>query len=209
MQGWNIITDELSKNYCKEERYRMIYFTADTHFGHANIIKFCDRPFADVDEMDRILVQNWNSRVRSNDTIYILGDMFFHCERGRVEDILRKLKGRKRLVVGNHDGSWMSKVDADKYFERIGLMMEETDGQHVFTLCHYPMTSWRREKKTYMIHGHIHNDTSLDFWPYLASRDHILNAGADINGFVPVTLEELISNNIAFKERRQGEKDPE
>lgn len=55
----------------------MVYFTADTHFGHENIIKFCDRPFASVEEMDETLIANWNGRVRANDTVFILGDMFF------------------------------------------------------------------------------------------------------------------------------------
>ena len=55
----------------------MIYFTADTHFGHNNVIQFCDRPFASVEEMDEAMIQNWNERVTGNDTVYILGDMFF------------------------------------------------------------------------------------------------------------------------------------
>ena len=55
----------------------MIYFTADTHFGHYNVIRFCDRPFASAEEMDEAMIQNWNDRVTGNDTVYILGDMFF------------------------------------------------------------------------------------------------------------------------------------
>ena len=55
----------------------MIYFTADTHFGHCNVIRFCDRPFASAEKMDEAMIQNWNERVTGNDTAYILGDMFF------------------------------------------------------------------------------------------------------------------------------------
>ena len=51
----------------------MIYFTADTHFGHYNVIRFCDRPFASAEEMDEAMIQNWNDRVTGNDTVYILG----------------------------------------------------------------------------------------------------------------------------------------
>jgi len=53
----------------------MIYFTADQHFGHANIIKLCSRPFSDVHEMDEALIENWNRRVTNGDTIYIIGDL--------------------------------------------------------------------------------------------------------------------------------------
>ncbi len=137
----------------------MVYFIADTHFGHSNVIRFCNRPFTSVEEMDRILMDNWNSRVRGNDTVYVLGDMFYRCDPGKAEDILQQLKGRKRLIVGNHDHSWMFGIDASRYFEEISLMMEGTDGQHSFVVCHYPLLSWRRQKKMYMIYGHIHNDT--------------------------------------------------
>ncbi|MCD8148078.1 MAG: metallophosphoesterase [Clostridiales bacterium] len=179
----------------------MIYFTGDTHFGHTGIIRFCERPFSGVDEMNAILTANWNSRVREKDTVYILGDMFYHCETNEVERILRRLKGHKKLLIGNHDSSWMSKIDASKYFDDISLMMEESDGRHEFTLCHYPMLSWRRDSKAYMIHGHIHNDISLDYWPVIAGRDRIINAGVDVNGFIPVTFEEMVANNIQFKKR--------
>ena len=87
----------------------MIYFTADTHFGHYNVIRFCDRPFASAEEMDEAMIQNWNDRVTGNDTVYILGDMFFRST--NAEEILKRLKGKKRLIVGNHDGSWMTKFD--------------------------------------------------------------------------------------------------
>ena len=55
----------------------MIYFTADHHFGHANIIRHCARPFQSVGEMDRALLDNWNARIKPQDTVYILGDLFF------------------------------------------------------------------------------------------------------------------------------------
>ena len=81
----------------------MIYFTADTHFGHANIVKMCQRPYLDVDAMNEAMIAAWNERVQGNDTVYIIGDMFFRC--ADPESILKRLKGKKRLIVGNHDGS--------------------------------------------------------------------------------------------------------
>ena len=91
----------------------MIYFTADTHFGHENVIRFCGRPYATDAEMDEALIENWNSRVKGNDTVFILGDLLFRSD--NAEEILRCLKGKKRLLIGNHDGSWMTKVDVSRY----------------------------------------------------------------------------------------------
>lgn len=137
----------------------MIYFTADTHFGHYNVIRFCDRPFASAEEMDEAMIQNWNERVTGNDTVYILGDKF----------------------------------------------LETSDGKRSLTLCHYPMLSWKHAKRSYMIHGHIHNDTRADFWPLIAARENVLNAGVDINSFKPVTFDELLENNRHFKENSLAE----
>ena len=175
----------------------MIYFTADTHFGHENVIRFCNRPFSCAAEMDEALIENWNRRVKGGDTVYILGDMFFRSV--NFLEILARLKGKKRLIVGNHDGSWMTKADVAGYFESIDPFLETTDGQRALTLCHYPLLTWKHAKKSYMIHGHIHNDTSADYWPLLAARGNVLNAGTDVNGFMPVTFDELLENNRAFK----------
>ena len=82
---------------------------------------------------------------------------------------------------------------------KIDLMLELSDGRHALTLCHYPLLTWKHAKKSYMVHGHIHNDTGADFWPLLAARDNVLNAGVDINGYQPVTFDELLENNRVFK----------
>lgn len=179
----------------------MIYFTSDTHFGHENIIRFCGRPFETAEEMDEKLIENWNSRVRCNDTVFILGDMFFRSK--NVEDVLKRLKGKKRLIVGNHDDSWMTKTDVSKYFASIDKFLETSDGQHSLTLCHYPLLTYRHPSRAYMIHGHIHNDTTQDFWPLIAANERILNAGADVNGYIPVTFDELVENNRRFKENAE------
>lgn len=181
----------------------MIYFTADTHFGHYNVIRFCDRPFASAEEMDEAMIQNWNDRVTGNDTVYILGDMFFRST--NAEGILKRLKGKKRLIVGNHDGSWMTKFDYARYFFSVDRFLETSDGKRSLTLCHYPMLSWKHAKRSYMIHGHIHNDTRADFWPLIAARENVLNADVDINSFKPVTFDELLENNRHFKENSLAE----
>lgn len=177
----------------------MIYYYADPHFGHKNIIELCSRPFSNVDEMNRYLIDKWNNKVKGNDTVYILGDMFFRCN--NPELILKQLKGKKRLLVGNHDESWLTKIDATKYFVSIDNLFETSVDNNGVTMCHYPLLTWKHKLKTYMIHGHIHNDTTSDYWPLIKLRERLLNAGVDINNFEPVTKDELINNNKIFKEK--------
>lgn len=143
--------------------------------------------------------------MRKDDTVYVVGDMFYRCVPDKAEGILSVLKGHKKLIIGNHDYSWLGKINATKYFDDVALMMEGSDGQHGFTVCHYPMMSWHKESKNYMVYGHIHNDVDLDFFPLLASRERALNAGVDVNGFEPVTIDEMISRNNAFKGRWKNE----
>lgn len=177
----------------------MTYFTADLHFGHENIIAHCGRPFAGVEEMDKTLIDNWNSRVTDRDDIYIVGDLSFRSAES-IRNYLKKLSGKKHLIVGNHDKTWMKGIELDRYFESVGDIEEiKLAGRHI-TLCHYPMMCWNKSQYgAYLIHGHIHNDTDLPFWDMIKNNDHMLNAGVDVNGFYPVTFEELKKNNEAFK----------
>lgn len=177
----------------------MYYYIADPHFGHENILKLCDRPFETVQEMNETMVTLWNERVTGNDTVFILGDMFFRC--ADPEQILARLKGRKRLIIGNHDSSWTDKVDLSRCFVSVDHFLEITDGVRAITLCHYPLLTWKHKLRSFMIHGHIHNDTTSDFFPLVAARERLLNAGVDINGYRPVTFEELQQNNQQFKEQ--------
>ena len=178
----------------------LIWYASDLHLGHANVIRHCERPFASADEKDAALVENWNARVHRNDTVYIVGDFLFRAKRPAAE-YLSELKGKKHLIIGNHDKYWMKKGDLSAWFESVSPMLFITDSGRSATLCHYPMMSWPgMSRGGYMIYGHIHNNTGADYWPLIAARDQMLNAGVDINGFAPVTLDELIENNRRFKE---------
>ena len=174
----------------------MVFFTSDQHFGHFNIIRLCSRPFGTVEEMDEALLSKWNGKVKADDTVYILGDLFFRA--AKVEPILKTLNGRKHLIVGNHDHTWMKRVAASDYFASVQTLKEvEIDGR-VLTLCHYPMLSYPQARRGYMVYGHIHNNVRDDYWPLIARRSRMLNAGADVNNFEPVTFDELVENNRAF-----------
>ena len=177
----------------------MTYFTSDQHFGHFNIIRLSHRPFASADEMDETMIAKWNAKVKADDTIYVLGDLFFRS--ANVEPILNRLNGRKHLVLGNHDHSWTGRVRLADYFESVQTMKEIDVCGAPATLCHYPMLSYPQARRGYMIYGHIHNNTGDDYWPLIMRRPRMLNAGVDVNGFEPVTFEELVTNNAKFRQR--------
>lgn len=171
---------------------KMIYFISDTHFGHENVIKFCERPYSTVDEMDEDLVIKWNNKVTNKDDVYIIGDMFFKNSYD-PEEILSKLRGRKYLILGNHDKWFEDKYK--KYFISVSEMYRFKYNKKRYVLCHYPLMTYVGD---YMIFGHIHNTKDLSFINLLQSNTNILNAGVDINNYEPVTLDELIDNNNKF-----------
>lgn len=175
----------------------MIFYTSDSHFDHANIIRLCRRPFASVEEMNETLIANWNRKVGADDTVYILGDLLFRSN--DPASILSRLSGHKHLILGNHDGQWKRLVDLEDYFESVSRMEKVRDGGRRCLLCHYPMVMWDTQECPWMIHGHIHNDTRLDLWPWLAKQPNILNAGVEINGYEPVVFDELVEHNKKFK----------
>lgn len=131
----------------------MEYFTSDTHFGHTNVIKYCNRPFDNAHHMNEGLIFKWNSVVKKDDVVYHLGDFGFQ-KPADLKDILYKLNGKVLLIPGNHDSNSfinmllcqdMNKVEVlPKYHEF------NNNGRKV-VLCHYPIESWNN-----MSHGSIH-----------------------------------------------------
>lgn len=181
----------------------MIYFTSDLHFAHANIINLCGRPFESVEQMNEALIENWNKKVRNNDTVYVVGDMVW--KRENVERFLGRLKGNKILIVGNHD-NWIAEESFQKYFVEIAKYKEISLNGHQMTFCHYPMLEWKNSRKGdspklgYHIYGHIHNNV-LPEYRYLFELPNALNAGVEVNNYEPVTFEELVENNARFSKQ--------
>lgn len=173
----------------------MIYFISDLHLGHKSVISMCNRPFKDVEEMNEAFISAWNKRVHKSDTVYIIGDFAYRSEIP-PEEYLRRLKGNKYLIIGNHDRSWINNVNLSDYF--IGCSSYEVinTGKGKATLCHFPMLAFEGR---YLIHGHMHNNTDRPYWRYLKTMSNAFNAGVDINGFMPVTFEELVANNEEFR----------
>ena len=142
----------------------MTYFTSDLHFGHGNIIKLCNRPFADVESMDSALIENWNKKVKKNDTVYVLGDIVW--DKKLVGYYMERLAGTKILIAGNHDSTWVRRDECKAYFEKTLPYLEAHLNGHPITMCHYPMLEWASSREElgrklgYHIHGHIHNRIS-------------------------------------------------
>lgn len=148
--------------------------------------------------MNEKMIENWNAKVTNGDTIYILGDLFFRAK--DIEPMLSRLKGKKHLIVGNHDRDWMKKVDLGKYFESVDNLLFLSDGKHKLTLCHYPMMTWpQANRECYMVYGHIHANTNAYYWPLIANSDLMLNAGVDVNDYTPITFDEMVHNNTNHK----------
>lgn len=102
-----------------------IFFTAGTRFGHRGIIRMCERPYADADEMDEVLIRSWNARVQPSDTVWHPGDFAMGRKRERLAQVFRRLNGTKRLMKGNHDGpktmelGWAHPLSSDDVLRRI------------------------------------------------------------------------------------------
>lgn len=163
-----------------------IFYSADLHFSHNNIIKYCNRPFATVDEMDETLISNWNGRVQPKDMVWILGDVFF-CDETRADTILRRLNGRLHLLYGNHDTVISKSPDLQRFFTRIypSLYHMRQDGINI-VMCHYPMLSWDKSHYgSFMLHGHVHNSVPL--------KDNVrrYDVGVDANNYAPVSWDEV------------------
>lgn len=180
----------------------MIWFTSDLHLGHENILKLNHRPFATIDEMDETLIRNWNGKVHRDDTVYIVGDILWG--KRRVASYLSRLNGKKHLIFGNHDEQMVKDPTFCAWFEEVVPMSFLSLNGHPITLCHYPMLEWKesradgKKKPGILIFGHIHNRIDPAY-RFLFESENALNAGTDINGFCPVSFEELVENNRAFK----------
>lgn len=123
------------------ERNAMNYYISDLHIGHENILRFDNRPFADVNEMNNKLIGNWNARVRSDDTVYILGD-FIWAKESEWPSIVGSLGGNKVLIRGNHDPKQFSAATKRMFQEITDLKEIKDSGKHV-VMCHYPIPFFR------------------------------------------------------------------
>ncbi len=160
------------------------FFISDTHFFHTNILKFTGddgkriRPFDSLEEMHEYMIAKWNSVVKDQDFVYHLGDVTFQYH-GAFNNLMSRLKGQKRLIVGNHDKIWnpalqmaFQKVDLWKGFK-----------EHNFTASHMPLRLEGLRDGKFNVHGHVHQRTMED-GPYI-------NVSVEVRDYTPVHIDEI------------------
>ena len=162
-----------------------VWFISDTHFGHKNIIKYDNRPFTDVEDMDKAMIDNWNSVVKNGDLVYHLGDFAFYRDQKQVEAVLAQLKGQKYLIEGNHDHKqvrrakgWTNVLD---YYE----LKVDMGGSRKQLIClfHYPMMTWNTaHHESWHLHGHCHGTLK-------APETTRMDVGVPCIDYTPISLE--------------------
>ena len=156
-----------------------VWFCGDTHFGHANIIKFCDRPFSTANEMDEALIANWNDLIGKDDHVFHVGDFSFHTADKTIE-ILKRLNGHKYLIIGNHEKVVLSNDSVKKQFVWIRPAYDLRIDNDTICMYHYAQRVWNKSHNgSFHLYGHSHG--TLEKIPYGKSMD----VGVDCNNYFP------------------------
>lgn len=159
-----------------------IFFTSDTHFGHANIIKHDNRPFKDVEEMDKALIDNWNAKVQNRNTqVYHLGD-FSYRNRRSVGYYLEQLYGQVHIVFGNHDDLG-ARVHRDRFLTASEALYVNINNVRI-TMYHYAQRTWRNSHHgAWHLFGHSHG--------HMAPLGKSFDVGVTANNYTPLSFEEV------------------
>lgn len=170
----------------------MIYFTADTHYYHTNIIRHCDRPFANAVEMNDHMIAETNKVVRENDTLWYLGDFAWY----NPWDILNRIKCRNiNFIVGNHDKRIVRVMEEAARSGRIRIYRGYVDTsafRQKFTMNHFPMRSWESSSHgAWHLYGHVHGR--------IKDPDrYSMDVGVDPNNYAPVSWDQVAEHMRRF-----------
>lgn len=180
-----------------------IFFTSDTHYSHSNVIKYSNRPFKDAQEMNRAMIDNWNSVVTENDEVYVLGDLIF---KDNLDDILRQLKFKNVYhIKGNHDHRNPSSIFtwSRDYFELKVPDRDASRGEQLICLFHYPIEEWNKAHYgSWHCHGHVHGKFEKNI------HKKRVDVGVDVWNYTPVSYEQLKEyfkdfDNTGFSHNRE------
>jgi calcineurin-like phosphoesterase family protein len=160
-----------------------VYFTADTHFGHAGALSLYRRPFASVPAMDAAMLERWNEAVGPDDEVWHLGDFALRLPIPATAALLDRLHGRKHLISGNNDPPAVTALPG---WASVAPYTEiEVEGSRL-VLCHYAFRTWNgMGKGAINLHGHSHGR--------LKPQPRQIDAGVDVWDFRPVTLATLLA----------------
>ena len=166
-----------------------IWFTSDTHFNHAKVIEYDNRPFLGLEEMTEGLIDAW-SIISPGDTVYHLGDFALSYgakHREPIDSILKRLPGVKHLVIGNHDRKEVvnnKRWATVSHYKEIKIDLGGVHKQRI-VMCHYAMRTWNQmHRRAWMLHGHSHGNL-------VDCGGRIMDVGVDANGYKPVSLGEV------------------
>lgn len=153
----------------------MYFFTADEHYGHENIIKYCNRPFINVEDMDIALIHRHNEVIGSSDVVVHAGDFTMKHE-SEAHKYIRELNGHHIFLKGSHD-YWLGRDFKMQIWE------EQIEG-HFVVVCHYAMRTWARSHhNSWQLYGHSHGK--------LSPIGKQLDIGVDSNNFTPLSFEKV------------------
>jgi calcineurin-like phosphoesterase family protein len=162
------------------------FYTADLHFGHERIIELAYRPFKTVEEMDKVLIENWNRKIGRNDLIYIIGD-FGLINTSKYKEYANRLNGQKYLILGNHD-----RPHPEGF---IGISQYHTvrDGNYKVLMFHWAIECWqgrwekdKPDKVVIHLHGHSHGLLQTKI-------ENRFDVGVDCWNYEPVELKEILN----------------
>ena len=173
-----------------------IFFTSDTHFCHRNIMKYCNRPFADIYEHDNELIRRWNEKVPEDGIVFHLGDVGFASNKV-IHEILEQLNGKIYLVVGNHDWRSIVKQQGWRFEEMTQQINMKVGDQHII-LNHYPLLCFSgvyQPNPTWQLYGHVHSGPystqGLDGPRLRMCYTTQYDVGVDNNNFTPISYKEV------------------
>lgn len=172
-----------------------VFFTSDTHFGHSNIIKYCQRPFNSAEHMDEVLISNWNEVVSPQDIVFHLGDFCFGSDKEWIK-ILQRLNGTKYLILGNHDLKKIANSSQiQDYFADINMQMRVVVDKQKMLLNHYPFLCFEGGyQNVWQLFGHVHSSkhsTGLDKERLVHLFPTQYDVGVDNNNYRPVSFSQV------------------
>lgn len=179
-----------------------IWLSSDPHFGHANIIEYCNRPFSSSDEMDEALIENHNRVVRPEDHWYCLGDVTI-IRGGRVQQAvlkrwIQRLNGHKRLILGNHD-HFPVQAYLEAGFEKVKGTGRWLDS---LILSHFPIHPSSMGRALGCVHGHVHNNQPHAFPPVVGEdklKRPYINVSVEAINYTPISFEEVKEKVRSFE----------